>query len=217
MSDSQLVFEWLTGFGWLLLSGGKTPDSTVRDVAINRSTSEGGVAYISFAPDGGDGLLDDMQDLGAPSGYIVDLNDDSNAVYDYIESASIVIVESGNHLDGMIQKLQGAPLSAMKAGLNRGSVILLEGLVASAFGDKVIGDDGTVKNGFAWVKSAIIETGLTSVSETATLRDILSLNPQITFIGIDKGSGLALGPNRQIELLGEKQVSITLGSGFQSS
>ena len=73
---SQSVFNWRDGRGWLIFAGGW--DDDIRALALARDAADGGVACVALSGDS-DELLDDISDLGAPSGFIVDLFGDLNA------------------------------------------------------------------------------------------------------------------------------------------
>ena len=211
MAENQ-VFSWQDSPGWIVLSGGADPLSDIRALALSRASADGGVAYISLAPDSGDSLLDDMEDLGAPTGYIIDLrNEAPEKIEQQIGESSVVVVQPGQFVEEMTVRLRGAVTSGMQTALERGAVILLEGLAANAFGQFVISNDGELIEGLGWVGDAFIIPGMTSLAESSTAQDILKLMPEIAVIGIGVGSALVLGPQRAVELWGKQQVVISLG------
>jgi hypothetical protein len=67
--NQQGPLRWITGKGWLILSAA-SPDSDIRSQTLARADAEGVVVYASFADDRGDALMDDMEDLGAITGYL---------------------------------------------------------------------------------------------------------------------------------------------------
>lgn len=216
MRDGQ-IFDWLNTNGWLVLSGGADALSEIRAQALSRVDAEGAVAYISLAGDLGDSLMDDMADLGAPTGYLVDLEDsDNNAIYEQIRSASIIVIEPGQSIDKLKRLISQTVLHAMKEALDRGTLILLEGVAASLAGDLIVGDTGNIMNGLKWVNNAHIMTGVSSVLESASASKIYDYEPETIFIGIQLGSALVLGPHGHMETWGENEVTIGLGSGFDS-
>ena len=67
--------RWPESNGWLALSGSPGPRSDIRAQALSRANANGVIACISLADDLGDDLMDDLADLGAPTGYLVDLQE----------------------------------------------------------------------------------------------------------------------------------------------
>src|ERR1700754_3985200 len=92
------VLQWRDGRGWLVLSGGHIPESDVRAQAIGHIDADGGVAYISFGSNAEttEVLMNDLQDLGAPPGFFVDvLSEDDETIRSKIGEARLVVVEPG--------------------------------------------------------------------------------------------------------------------------
>src|SRR5574338_120647 len=90
------VLRWQDGRGWLILSGGGQAASDVRAEALGRAAADGGVAYITLGgrTESGEKALADMEDLGAPSGYLVDvLTEDDDTVNTKLSEAGIVVIE----------------------------------------------------------------------------------------------------------------------------
>src|SRR5436853_7736374 len=94
------VLNWIDGAGWLILSGGK--DDEVRGKALARVQADGGTVYLSL---GGESpmvispterTMEDMEDLGARSGYIVDvMAEDDQTLTNMIGEAGIVVISGG--------------------------------------------------------------------------------------------------------------------------
>lgn len=216
MAEGQII-NWLDNNGWIVLSGGADALSEIRAMALSRAISDGGVAYISFADDAGDFLLEDMSDLGAPAGYIVDLvNDDNNSIYEQIMSAGVIVIEPGRSINTLHSAITQTVKRALRAALEHRALILLEGMAASVFGELFIGDDGILKEGVKWVENTFIMPGVTSFVESPDAQKALAYKADMVFIGIGLGSALVLGPEGEMETWGDNQVTITLGSGFNS-
>lgn len=216
MAEGQ-IFNWLDNNGWLVLSGGTDALSEIRAMALSRAISDGGVAYISFADDAGDFLLEDMSDLGAPAGYIVDLvNDDNNSIYEQIKSAGIIVIEPGRSISQINSAVTQTVKRALKEALDHSALILLEGIAVSLFGELFVTDQGNLAQGIKWVENAFIMPKVTSFVQSSDAQKVLDYKPDMVFIGIGVGSALVLGPSGTMETWGENQVTITLGSGFSS-
>lgn len=213
---SKGLLHWIDGPGWLVLSAGDTPDSEIRALVLERAASTGGVAYITFAPDEGDALMDDMEDLGAPTGFLLDLQQDTpEALRKGLEAAAIVVIEGDADPEMMRERLDGPTGQLLKAAFARGVMVLVEGRAAELFGEWMIGDEGELVDGLGWLRGVLVVSGITSLSESRRARAVLLMQPDAIMIGIGAGSALALGPQGEVETWGQKQVTISLGSQYQ--
>ncbi len=218
MMSGRAVMTWPAGLGWLVLTGGNDGGGSIRAQALERASAPGGVAYISLADDMGDALMDDMEDLGAPTGYIVDiLHEDQETIFQQLHDASIIVIQAGASINTLLEHLAGATLRGIREAYIRGGIILIEGIAATAFGKALLDDDAMVVDGLGWVQQAVLLSGLTSIAEAPFARQILLDEPDSVVIIIGKGSALALGPNGRAEPWGEKQITISLGAAHKPS
>jgi len=207
--------RWLDGHGWLVFSGSVIEGSEVRAQALSRLAADGAVAYISLADDGGDALLDDMEDLGAPTGYIVDIQHEPlPVILEQLKDVSMVVIEGSNSINALRQLLSVEALAGVRDAYERGAIVLLEGLTMNLFGKWFMSDEGDIFEGLAWLEDAFLEPNVTSVTESKALQDVLATQPTAIAIGISEGSALALCGDGKIELWGEKQVTISLGRNY---
>jgi hypothetical protein len=205
---AQSVFRWLDGRGWLVFSGGA--DDDVRAAALGRSSADGGVACVALSGDP-DHLLDDIVDLGAPSGYIVDVfGEDDFSLREKLAEAGMVIIVGGRSVSEVLGALQGAALEGIQAAYANGAVILLEQFSAVAFGAWLVSE--MVENGLAWLESAAVVTGVTNAAGYA--KPIFETQRDAVAVAIQPGSALALGPDGQIETWGRREVTIALGPAY---
>jgi hypothetical protein len=204
---SQSVFHWRDGRGWLIFSGGG--DDDIRAQALGRDDADGGVACVSLSGDS-DELLDDISDLGAPSGFIVDLfGEDDQSLQDKLSQAGMVIITGGSSPQDARSALQGVALEAIDAAYRNGAIILLEDMSAMAFGAWIIGDE--IEQGLGWLEGAV----LTGVNNAATYAiPVFETQPSAIAVAIMQGSALALGPDGQIESWGQREVTIALGPTY---
>ena len=201
------VFRWIDGRGWLIFSGGENDD--IRASAFNRSAADGGLAVFGIGLPS-DQLLIDLEDMGAPAGYMVDpVADEDPVVLDKLTSAGVVIVtgaRSGREARG---NLIGAPLEGMQTAYESGAVILVEGAAISAFGSWMI--DGDIRDGLEWLEgTALVING---EQEEGVVR-LLQETPQAVVVGIKPGSAIAFGPDGQIEIWGAREIVVRLGSAY---
>lgn len=216
--STGIPFSWLESNGWLVLSGSADALSEIRALALSRMVPDGAIAYISLADDLGDDLMDDMSDLGAPTGYLVDLeDDDNNAIYEQLRDASMIVIEPGDSITRLKRLMSQTVIRAIKEALELGALILFEGVASSLAGDHIVLDDGRVSTGLKFIENVYISPDTSSILDTVAAQDIYVESSETVFIGIQSGSALVLGPNGYVEIWGEKQVTISLGSGSQDS
>ncbi len=209
------LFQWLDGSGWLVFSGGDVAGSPLRAQALARAGADGGAIYISLAEDEGESLQEDMEDLGAPAGYVLDIPAEKpDAILKQITEASIIVIEVGENINPLYELLKGTALNGLIAAYERGAIILIEGLAINLFGGWMMTDSGEILEGLAWLKNVFLEAGVTGADESRAVQDVLAELPDCIAIAIGVGSALALGATGDIEIWGEKQVTISLGSSY---
>ena len=205
-------FTWLDSNGWIVVSGPPDALSEIRAQALSRYDGAGALAYISLAPDLGDALMDDMAELGAPAGYLVDLEDpDNNEIYQRLSAAGIIVIETCRHPDRLHKLMSHTVTSALKSALEHGALVLFEGAAASLAGQHRMTDAGELTVGLNFVSNALITTIADGADQTRLTRDIHRQLPDSSILGLVRGAALALGPARQLETWGEGEVTISLG------
>lgn len=208
--------RWIAGHGWLIFSGGNSAGSPIRAQTLTRANADGHIVYVSFADDGGDELMDDMEDLGAPSGYAVDIAyEDADSVREQLRDAAVIVFEIGTSLDALYRALVGDMAHVIQSAYENGAVVMFEGLAANVCGRWVVLDNGAIANGLNWVVNAFIEAESTSAGESRAVQAVLAAQADAVAINIGVGSALALGPQNAIELWGERQVTISLGRQYR--
>jgi hypothetical protein len=214
---SQNVLHWLDGWGWLVLSGDAQEGGEIRAQVLGRATADGGVAYVAADAAESAEVLNDMEDLGAPSGYVVDvLSEDDQTIQTRLADAGIVVISGQSDVDEVRSMLLGAAADGIQRAFERGAIILAEGTAASVFGAWVMLDGGRVVSGLEWLTSAFIVPTVTSLSESRSARSALEAQPTAIAIGIGAGSALALGPDGEVETWGRRQVTVALGRSYKS-
>lgn len=214
------VLRWRDGRGWLVFSGAAEAGSEVRAQAIGRTAADGGVAYISFGSNTevAEAALLDMEDLGASSGYLVDvLSEDDETIRTKLAESSMIVIESDADAQSVRSGLLGAAAEGIESAFANGALILAEGLTAAAFGQWIMSEVGQMIDGLGWLEQSIILPGVVAVAESTAGRSALYDQPSALALGIGVGSALVLGPDGELELWGHKQVTVALGRGFVSS
>ena len=211
----QIPFSWVETNGWLVLSGSADALSEVRAQALSRVNADGAIAYISLMGDMGDAIMDDMAELGAPTGYFVDIeHDDNNTMYERLKSAGMIVIEPGDDLERLSRLMSQTVVQAIKDALVAGALVLFEGVASNLAGEYIVRPNGQVAKGLKFVTNAYIAPDVTSVLETEDVETVFLAHPETVFIAIQSGSALVLGPQGHVEIWGEKQVTISLGSAI---
>jgi hypothetical protein len=211
------VLRWMDGRGWLVLAGGGDNLSDIRANALSRAAADGGIAYVTLGSQSveAENVLADMEDLGAPSGYFVDiLSEDDQTVQAKLADAGIIVVDGSASLDDLRSSLIGAANDGIQVAFQNGAVVLAEGRAAVIFGAWILLELGELTSGLEWLENSLIVPGITSVSESSAVQEVLLLQPGAIAVGIGEGSALALGPDGEVETWGERQVTIALGKDY---
>jgi len=210
---SRSVFQWRDGRGWLVLSGGPDRAGELRAMALERASADGAVACVAInGIEAADRVLTDMQDLGALSGYLVDVAaEDDDTVRSKLAEAGMVVIEGGANAVEVRSALLGAAIEGIKKAHENGAVILAEGTSAVVFGEWVQQGKGELGRGLEWLKGALIILGA-DVSEKA--KAALISEPKAIAVGLDVGAALAFGPDGEIERWGEKEITVLLGRNY---
>lgn len=208
---ARFPISWLESNGWLVLSGSADPRSEIRAQALSRANADGAIAYVSLAGDMGDALMDDLAELGAPTGYLVDLADsDNNEIYERLRAAGMIVIEPSEDIRQLKRLMSQTVIHALKEALNHGALVLFEGLAATLAGEYIVQSNDVAK-GLKFVGNAYIASDVSSALETQAARKVYLTQPEAALIAIDRGAALVLGPDQHIETWGEPQIAFRLG------
>jgi hypothetical protein len=218
MTTINEVLRWPSGRGWIVLSGGNDASSEVRAQVLHRARAmDVGVAYIGLSESSSDDTMDDMDDLGAPAGFLVNvLMEDDDTIRDMLEPVSVIVVDEFEPLEDLRNSLPGAGTDGMRTAYERGAVILFEGDNAALLGTVFLNVDGELQNGLDWIEHTLILPGTTSLADSEAAHYVLESEPDAVVIGIGRGSALVLGPDGMVEIWGRRQVAIALGRNYQT-
>jgi len=213
---SQNVFTWKDGQGWLVLSGGPEPTGAVRATAIERAAVGELVASIVISGEqtANDDVLDDLQELGAPTGYVVNaLTEDDDTIKQQLKDAGLIALSTSAPAREVRSALLGAALDGITEAYARGAVILAEGTAAAVFGAYIL-DGERVVDGVNWLEHGFVAPGVTSAADSGDVQWVVSQQPDVIVVGVGVGSALALGGAGIVETWGHKQITIALGSAY---
>ena len=198
-----------------MLAPAAVGDSDIRAQAIQRISADGALAcaLVNGESASADQLLEDLEDLGAPTGYLVDLvSEDDEMIESRLRDASFIVLESGSSVDAVRSTIVGAGERGIRQAYENGAVILAEGLSAVFMGRWLMREGGTLVNGLDWLQASLIVPVTTDL--TALVKPVVDEYPDIFALGIGVQTALVFGPDGQIETWGKRQIAVTLGSHY---
>lgn len=203
--------RWLDGRGWIALAG--RASDVVRAHALSVAAADGGVAYVTFKDASyAEAMMLDMDDLGAPAGYLVNLEtEDATTIYNRLAEASVIVIGDLADAETLYARLEGAASAGIRVAFEHGAVVLAEGAAAAALGAWIATADDELIPGLGWLENALILPGAVSAGESEIARAALAAQPSALAVGIGAESALALGPDGEVEAWGEGHVTVVLG------
>lgn len=212
--SEQPTLTWLDGRGWLILSGQAT--DVIRAQTIQRLKPKGGVAYLGLRESAMDAAMDDFEDLGAPTGYLVNiLLEDDDQIQAALREVSLIVLDGDENPQRLLDALHGAALDATREAYEKGTVILAEGRAAALFGAVWLDERGTLHKGLNWLNGALILPGVTQREALrANAQPVFQDDPYALAVGLPHDGALVLGEDGQLELWGEQPVAVTFGPGY---
>jgi hypothetical protein len=112
--------------------------------------------------------------------------------------------------------LVGAAQRGIQQAYAQGAVILVEGNAAQVFGQWSLNPEYKLVPALEWLENTIVIAGKESVAEAPGVRTALYDQPEAVALGLMPGSGLAFGPDGELQPWGEQKVSVALGRAYQS-
>ncbi|MCC6611995.1 MAG: hypothetical protein IT320_00875 [Anaerolineae bacterium] len=212
---SASIFRWRDGRGWLVLAPGTMDDPDVRALVAARASADGSLAVAVLDGDltAGDRRLEDFEELGATSGYLVDiLTEDDETIATRLAETSIVLLESGADLRSLKSSLMGAALQGLQTAFANGAYVLAAGAPAMLFGEWAYDGQDNLIEGFGWLQDAVVMPVAQDLS--AHVKSVLQTYPELFSIGIGERTALALGPDGQVEIWGQRQIGVALGQNY---
>lgn len=214
---NNAVFSWLDGRGWLVLAGDSQNSDEIRAQALAIASADGAVAVVSMqsADAQAENLLSDLENLGAPSGYLVDLlTEDDDSIREQLAEAGLIVISLETDASYVRSALLGAAVEGIQIAFEHGAVVLAEGAAAMVFGGRIVTMDGSLQAGVGWLDGALILPGIAQVSERIEAREALADGSALLAVGIGAGTALALGPDGELEPWGLGEISVALGPDF---
>jgi hypothetical protein len=219
LPESQDIFQRETEAGWVIVSsdiprlGGPfsdLPENLLSKMDISRPcvcVSAGEV----LTPDL-DGFLEDIETLLGTQVGLWRLEEEPPAE---LSGAGLLILVGGIVEDwtgGLDSSVMG---ELVLQSLNRGGVIVAIGPAAAALGTWVFPTaEDEIVAGLKWLPGALILPGASSPAELDKVRQLLETQPKAYALGLTDASLVAFGPAGEIEVWGQAQPRLILGSGW---
>jgi cyanophycinase-like exopeptidase len=163
-------------------------------------------------------LLEYLEDLGGPSGYIVPIHRTADAQRQencqLLAEAGLIYIDDGPDLHQLVDILQDSPaLAAIAQAFSMGAAVLGKGAGAAALGAWITDPERAAWN---WLPNIIVKPHFTDSSTSPKLRKLLEIHPSCLGLGIPDGVALALGPDGRVETIGAGKATVILGKIDQS-
>lgn len=214
------IFQWRGGRGWLVLSGGGSSAdsdaaSSIEAHMLGHTISQGPLAYIWAASDieTADRVMDGLRELGARTGYLVDiLSEDDDTLSTQLREAGVIILGDGAQHDVLYDALPGVVMDAIDSAFQRGATVYAIGRSATLFGSfKPRGDAFTT--GLAWLAGAIVMADYMP-EKAGVLRDQVHGSGAAYGLGLGHSSAIAFGPRGEVEVWGNRAITVTLSERY---
>lgn len=213
------IFKWRPGSGWLVLSGGgDLLDGNLEAIEaamLMRTLSQGPLAYLWAAGDvdTADRHMDALRDLGARTGYLIDLiSEEDDVIYRQVSEAGVIVLGDGPSTRTLRDALAGVALTGMQEAFDRGATVYAAGASAAIMGAAFV-ERGALVDGIGWLASAVIMPTYTP-EQAADLRAWVREVPEGYGLGLGPGAGIAFGPLGEVEVLGSGAVTVSLGQHY---
>ncbi len=215
---------WLDGDGWLVLVGGGERgagdlDAVDAHVLSVTNLDRPMVVLLSEGTSAdAEAVLEHFAALGGPGGEAFVLAQMTRgelaapALLTLLEEAGTLYLGGEDPLP-LVRTLYRTPaLERIARGFTslQGLTVIGVGGGAAAMGAWMIDRSGSPVRGFGFVQNSLIVPHFTGAEEAPALRRALRDLPGLLGLGIPDGTALALGPQGQVEMWGEGQVTAVI-------
>ena len=217
----QTIFQWRDGRGWLVLSGGGGSNDEMDAIAsieasiLGRTMSQGPIAYIWAAGDieTADRNMDALRDLGARTGYMIDiLTEDDESLRTQLREAGVIILGDGPETQLLRDALPGVVIESIESAFGRGASVYAIGQSATILGTYGI-EGNQLLPGLEWLSQSAIMAHY-KPADADLLRDWVQESAATYGLGLGEGAALALGPLGELEVWGNQAITVTLGEQY---
>jgi hypothetical protein len=218
------IFTWPQG-GSLVLSGGgdfrRGQTDEVDTSVLRRALSDNPLAYLIAGPGKdamGEDFLEYIQELGGPTGFMVDLlEEDIDSIQEQLAEVGIIVLGDAISETAWPRLLAGPIHESLAGALAAGTTIYAQGRLAGLFGAWYPGPLMGLMGGLAWLDNSLIYAPY-QAEKRAILGDLLQNYAPAAFgLGLAPGSALALTAEGGVEIWGGQEVTILLGPHFKTA
>lgn len=213
------IFQWRAGDGWLVLAGhGALTDDETNSIvaeALARTVALGPLAYIYAAgdADAADKDLATLADMGSRTGYLVDIiTEDNETLQEQLAEAGVIVLGDGPQVEKLRAALEGPANQAIIHAYQNGATVLGLGAGAAVLGQWLVTPAGEVKPSFGWLKGALVVVDGNDSPTMDVMHTFLSQYPNVYGLGINPGAAAAFSPAGALEMWGNQQITVALGS-----
>lgn len=214
------IFQWRSGRGWLVLSGGGRSDvsddvSRIEASMLGHTISQGPIAYIWAASDieTADRDMDALRELGARTGYLIDiLTEDDDALFTQLSEAGVIILGDGPDSALLRDALPGIVMDGIESAFSRGATVYAVGQSAALLGTYGAYTHGMLP-GIEWLSGAVIMPDFVA-DKADLLRDYVRHSEADYGLGLGFGAAIAFGPRGEIEVWGNQAITVSLGEHY---
>ena len=215
------IFRWRDGAGWLVLAGGGNIQSEaaveIDSEVLVRTVSHGPLALLWSAGDieAADEYLEHLRDLGGRTGFLLDVTAEKDEdTLKQLGETGIILLEDGPQSERLHGALTGPVLEAIETAFQNGATIYARGRMVMSLAAWMPGAGNNLRAGIAWLDGALVMAPYNeeqAVHMKSWLQDVI---PDAYGIGIGEGAALALSPDAEVEIWGEKAVTVLLGKNL---
>jgi hypothetical protein len=201
------LFRRPSGSGWLILSGGPTPEELIhRTLALVEHA--GSIVAVVPRPvdsEAGESALENWTDVSGWEGRTVDC-DSSDLVEDALSEAALVLLPDLAGAEAYTRALGSTDAGEyLLAALYAGVIICAEGAAAESLGEGFETSGGAELPALRWIPAALIQARF---REDRPPPDSLRRKDRFR-IGLPVGAAIALGPEGEREIWGAPKPTIT--------
>jgi cyanophycinase-like exopeptidase len=217
---------WLSGRGWLVLSGGgdwrqgETDNIDAHVLGLANLDRPMVALFSEGAPENAEEIIEHYVLLGGPTGEAFSLpamtrQDLSDSHFTALLEQAGILYLGGENPVQLVHSLRNT--QALKyivrgfatmqglilVGAGGGAAALGTWLARSRHGEIARG----FSRGFGFLRNAVVAPHFTQTEEAPRLHDLLSAHPNQLGLGIPEGTALALGPEGEVQTWGEGKVT----------
>lgn len=229
----QGPLRWLDGEGWIVLLGGGDWRRGETDAVDSRLLSVANLDRPMIVLTGGgspreaEAILDHYTEMGGPGGLTFALPAVPTGVLDAPDVLSLIreagiLYLGGEDPFGLIANLYESPAFRQiveSYSTLQGLTLIGAGAGAATLGRWAFGAAPPYEQamGLGFVMNAVVAPHFTTTEDSPVLRALPQIDDNLLGLGIPERTALALGPQGQLEMWGEGEVTAVVSAGEAES